>query len=764
MVLSVACPACERRFQAPAQFQGKRVKCKACGEIFPIPAADDSANSEYFGAAADAGGDDALDQLAQSARSVVGVPNRASPDNISPVSAKLSPGAAGFAPNVLKFNYKGADDVDRWLPSTLIVVCALILGDVMTGNDTRDAFWLAITRFFTVALFYSMLIFPLTLMMIKKASREAKFSLPPQAQLRCFAVYMPALLLASWLFSQANGVFIIEVIGCFLGLAVSSLFLWLLFRLREPDIASFAVQGAGGFLGGTAASIVLILILNALTQMIVSDAKAQKSVPASPYAASLSWVSPPPPAVVAPAPTGRVPTIANVATAQPAPTTPIASAVPAKPVVKLPDGLIRSTSTLVDRVETNRIPGVIDGILDPLSDAPMIAVVRNTQGNTIIEPWNTTTWNQAHGAAQLPAGATKKFVLSADGQKLAWISEFPRLSVQIWSFPDARVSRTIPLDKAQGGAEMVGFVDNDRLLLERGNAKPVSAEAPVVVPGTVTVTAERENHSLFDGFKNNPEELAHEHATGIRPVPDPKPAPAPVAVVQDDSVPAHFMQIVDASTGTATCDFNLPALITDFVPSGSSANVFKSPLHLGSNIAVSTKVHRLVVAASTADSPALVQFDLTTGRKLAPIKVAEIDPSLAQSLAGLAYSNDGTRLATLFEHNEYVLLLTYDATTGAKLSDFTFPDGPLNGAAHATLDGGALIWLDPAPYLLVYGQGFIDCKTGEHLKSADLGLGTVLGQRALDGHRVEFLGIDNGARRVHVAELKPSGAEGDAKP
>jgi hypothetical protein len=33
----VACPSCQKQAKAPAEAQGKKIRCKGCGEVFPIP-------------------------------------------------------------------------------------------------------------------------------------------------------------------------------------------------------------------------------------------------------------------------------------------------------------------------------------------------------------------------------------------------------------------------------------------------------------------------------------------------------------------------------------------------------------------------------------------------------------------------------------------------------------------------------------------------------------------------------------------------------
>jgi hypothetical protein len=771
MTISVACPSCERKFQAPAQFGGKRIKCKVCGEIFVVPLPDQVAvPTEDV--------DDDLSALAESVRGMDS-PNR-SRAGMAPTPAG-KPGGSGtapsaknaLAPNVLTFAYPGADDVDRWLPASLTVLCFLVLADVVVGPDTHDAVWIALTRFVTMAVLYCMLIFPLAWMMIKKASRETRFAMPPQAQFRCFAAYLPAFLLSAWFFSQQNSGFFVPVVGSILGLALSSGVLFLLFRLREPDIVTYSVQGAGGFLGGLLGSILLAVLLNALVQMIVTDNKAEKSVPASPFAGSLAWVAAP-----APAATHNQPQTGSETNSQTSSqTVSLSNLTPrstprhaqATPVAPEPaPAAAGSSSSLVDSIESGKIPGPIDEVIQPLSNSPAIAILRNNQTGISIEPWNTTDWQKGDGVLQLPAGAAKKFVLSTDGQKLAWIAEFPRLSVQVWSFPDGTVSMAIPLDKSEGTAELIGFVSDDRLLIERGNSKKASgapAAAQTASPADPTAD-EPPPESVFGGFKINPSELSREHAAAQHDAAQsPAPKTEPVAAPTDDAtVPAHAMEIIDTLAGTTDCNFDLPALVTDFVSAGQASNVIKAPLHLGNNVAISAAAHRLVAAAMVQDIPTLIPFDLTTGRRLASTRITEVDPSQSGGLTGLAYSNDGSKLAALFEHDQSALLLAYDAANGKKISDRVYPFGPLEGAPHSQPDNGAIAWLDPAPLWLVYGQGFLSTKTGAHLKSADLNVGTVISQRVLDEHHIELVVSENGSRQVKVVDLNPAADNGDSKP
>jgi hypothetical protein len=236
MSISAVCTACGRNFFAPSQFAGKRVKCKGCGEIFLVPDPNSSAE--------DAGSElDSLSELASVVQDDSPFDSHRRSDNEADQDAnddqtENSPGRFTIAPNVLTFNYPGADDVDRWLPMVLIVISFLLLASGMSTPETSGYPWIGFTRFMVPSVLYAAFTFPITLTMLKRAARELRYAMPPRFQLRCFAAYLPAFMLLTWAQFAGEGFTIIQVIAGILGLGISSLLLWLLFRLREEHIGT----------------------------------------------------------------------------------------------------------------------------------------------------------------------------------------------------------------------------------------------------------------------------------------------------------------------------------------------------------------------------------------------------------------------------------------------------------------------------------------------------------------------------------------------
>jgi hypothetical protein len=171
----------------------------------------------------------------------------------------------------------------------------------------------------------------------------------------------------------------------------------------------------------------------------------------------------------------------------------------------------------------------------------------------------------------------------------------------------------------------------------------------------------------------------------------------------------------------------------------------------GTALAVSSVANRMVIATKIGAMPTLEQFDLNTGHDLLnKIKVEEIDPTLAIAPTGLTYSNDGKRLAVMFEHERSALLLVFDANKGTKLCEFVYPDQPFP-ISRDIFTGNALAALDPLPCWALYGQGIIDAEGGSLL--GQLQIDHVISQRSLSGNRLELITAASVGQQVTVVTL-----------
>jgi hypothetical protein len=737
MSITATCAACGRNFIAPPQFQGKRVKCKGCGEIFQIPRAGGS-QAPVKEAYTDI---DPLSQIAAIATSDSSYPG-AAPTDVrrrileADTSEEIDedqrepkytrPGSSGLTPNVLTFNYPGASDVDQWLPITLVVLGFLLLLTSINPHDAQGIGWIAFTRLLTPAVFFLAFIFPVTLGMIRKAAREQRFAMPPNFKLRCLASYMPAFVILTWMQMGGEGLTILQLFAGIFGLAISSGVLWLLFRLREEHVGTTVIYGAGGFAAAAALTIGLTLGVNKVGGLLVTSAHAENSVPVSPFGEGLAWVSAPPAPVVAHVDHPQAPP-ANSQSAGTAP------------------GI---QAGVLGEIDSQTIPVDVDDLIDPLGNNVNVAVIHKDQNAVEITSWNAQTWKPLPGVLKFPTRPAGKMVLSIDGDELAWIAEFPRLSIQIWSFSKSAVVSSVELDRAAGRADLVGFVGPDLVLIDRTLPKtaPPAVAAAQAQTGAVPQTNDTPQApeeppagkpaNIFDDMAYNPKRLAEEanQKPGQAPTNETPTGQTPGQPVPPTGFIVHQFSVVHVGDGSNVCTFTLPPLMGN-----SSADDQGDSMRVGQNVAVSVDTSRLVAVVKKKGIPTLLQIDLTTGKSLGEIPVAEIDPSLSASPTGLAYSNDGINLAALFENGGSALLLSYNANTSKKISNFVYPAGPLEGATHGPFQGSSICWMDPIPCWLVYGQGVISTQTGSHLRSADLNLASPFGQRFTEDDRMELV-------------------------
>jgi hypothetical protein len=116
----------------------------------------------------------------------------------------------------------------------------------------------------------------------------------------------------------------------------------------------------------------------------------------------------------------------------------------------------------------NVVPGDIADVVFPVVPGPWVAVVRSGRaGHDRVERWSTETWEKS---AELDVPRDQKgndYALSPDGESLAYVSDFPRHAVQVWSFKDRRMMRQLPLDDGDGEAFVLGFSAPEQLLVQR---------------------------------------------------------------------------------------------------------------------------------------------------------------------------------------------------------------------------------------------------------------------------------------------------------
>lgn len=127
-------------------------------------------------------------------------------------------------------------------------------------------------------------------------------------------------------------------------------------------------------------------------------------------------------------------------------------------------GIVKDVRTVIEGDD-------ITQFIRPVVSGPWVAVVRpGVRGMDRVERWNTATWKPA-GEAQLARDPDEgnAYSLSPDGDLLAYITDFPSLSVQVWSFGAGRFVREIRLKTNPrddwGEPRLLGFSRPDRLVI-----------------------------------------------------------------------------------------------------------------------------------------------------------------------------------------------------------------------------------------------------------------------------------------------------------
>jgi hypothetical protein len=169
---------------------------------------------------------------------------------------------------------------------------------------------------------------------------------------------------------------------------------------------------------------------------------------------------------------------AQATTVNTPPTPSIASNLSPRTTPAVPEGVERSP--LVESVTMAPLDAPYMTMIRPLTPSPWAAVIRkktDQQGQIDLIwtgaseenlPENTKPWKATLSAPYVPeTSAVEKYALSPSGELLAHVSTFPTFSVLVYSFKEKRILQTIKLQEAQGDATVLGFMNDERLLVQR---------------------------------------------------------------------------------------------------------------------------------------------------------------------------------------------------------------------------------------------------------------------------------------------------------
>jgi hypothetical protein len=517
MAIQAQCTSCGKVYSADDSLAGRRMRCRECGNIFALPALNQPQQDEPENDLSALAGPQESDS---NGSTYAGHHPGNAPESDSDSPQEYVSGSR-FRP---RLNYPYAVVVDRWLPILLLIGgLAWVIFAAMKYDETNRP-GLIVSRIIVLILAYLIVVFPMAAKGIQMASRDLGFQLPRAKYSRTLVSFMPAFALGSvlWMAGGITGL----VLGVIVGLIASCLAMWLLFHLHPAELPAAAGYAGGMMAFGIAIVGGVLFGMNLLLSSALVSMHKLDSFPGSPFGMAFTWPKP-----AEPAPIPKKPQIASTPTPQPTPPTPqptpdSPATLPAVAQTPTPDhpadstnpttqstgtGMFadatkdndtsvppppdvthqatvpapKSDSPLVDSITMEPIQNQFDQIVRPATPSSWAAVLRKGNGQGEIDrvwigpgdgPNGLKPWASA-GTTPFVSDpkAGDRFVLSPDGDLLAYITSFPSLAVHLYSF-EKKTQQNIKLQESYGIAEILGFISNTRLLVRREKDAKVGCE------------------------------------------------------------------------------------------------------------------------------------------------------------------------------------------------------------------------------------------------------------------------------------------------
>jgi len=474
---------------------------------------------------------------------------------------------------------------------------------------------------------------------------------------------------ALWIVSGATGALII---GLMVGLLLTSLTFWVLFRPQGEEIVPSYAATCAGFLGGVLASAVILLVISLLLNVTMDGFHVADRLRANPVGPSFAWnVTPIAPsahketAVDVPATDGHpegnapnshhvpgsifedgvetphdhAPGAASISVVSESPKretpSPAPSSAPLESTGPTGDPFLASIADrhlpYIVAVHAGLALGPFDDLVNPMVFSSWCAAVRRNGPEDVVETWDIHTWTPGP-TANFPRtdGQGVMYALSPDGLLVARAVQFPRAAIQIWSMKESRMLRSIdPMEDYLDPPQLIGFSG----------------------PRTVVIRGRRESDEVIE---------LHD-------------------ALDADNVRAFW--------------------------------VYRH-IHSTNNCKLSPDGKLLAVAARVGTAAQVLIYELDQLKKPQALAARSLDARWEVEPADIAFSQDGSTITALFEHEGAAVFmswkngnplpdricpgawprLTQTARSGAHLLDFIGSDNwLLSGNAMVDLDSGRLV-------------------------------------------------------------------------
>ena len=771
MSYNVRCPQCQKRYAAEAKLVGKRIRCRQCGTVFPVIAQDEAeASARKLKPAAVAAGNGSLAGGTVSDGSVAGGSvaggsgTAMAPDNLvddDPVSAnRKAPSDEPVFTNTETVSdhfirgsrpqpFPASRMLERWVPRALPAILAVWAVFESFNDDHSGTIWAPILRVLIVAAIYLFVAVPLALRAAYFGLRLSHYAAPPKPYWRTAVTFcLPAVLgFALWMVGGSGLSF---VAGCLVGVAVSYIVFWLLFRQDWANAGiSYAISGGTFFATALLGMLLMVGVNFALNQILIAAHKAG-AYAHSPLGDGLAWTVPPakvaptkrpavkpdaiaetsndtdntPPSPPPADPKAHAESTANVtdppvvsAPQPPVPSHSAASAQPQDPPVAAanasthgPEHLFNgegtAPDTLVGRIKAAQLPWVngVSAAEEITEDRFLLQVVpskyvglvrRRPTGGVEIECCSVNPFVRV-GALPLldepvdDGSGLSRYVISVDGKNLIRLADFPSRQIEVQSFEQPAELTKIPLTVA-----LAAFTERSPL--------PDHTFSPQLL-------AALPNHQVLIRW--------------TRPRAD-----VEILEVWD------YQQRVNKHRRMAR-------------PSDGT--------HTIGNFAVSPDGKWFASTAPDAARTCMTMwvYNLTTGKAPIVFPIREIDTQQWRiEPTGIAFSPDSKKLAVLFEHDAQGFLVGWDLDSSKRIKD---AECMLPTARALTQMGGSrrsLDWLTDDVWL-VHGATLLQASTGAVIGS--LTDDVITGQQLADDHTLLLTYRDSGSSHLASISLDPN--------
>jgi hypothetical protein len=409
-------------------------------------------------------------------------------------------------------DFPGSAVLDQWGPVVMAVLGLGLLSLMAMKSNLTGPNWVGTTRLGAYLFLCLCVSFPLGFLSLRMAARKCRLMLPPMAALRALGTFSLAfaLPLVFWLSGETVTML---VIGTLMGAGLLCAAVWFFFRLQSQEMSTVLGAAGSAFVGSILISYLALMGVNAIfassarsspnNQLasspmgptfdwdvpvgeihkppkvvavippVRSDDTAPKREKSSTEPATVEPTQPQPSTAIAEKPTDPVKTVEPVKPANPEsvptpppthPDTTTTSAPPPEhPVVVAPAPAL---SPLVAKVTTVADLGDFNQVIFPAGTGNVVVAMKKGQTDETVAFFSGNPLTmKGETKFEIEKELKQRYCVSGNGETLARLTTFPKLSILLWNIAANKEAKVIPLNAEHGKPELLGFGFNDNLVV-----------------------------------------------------------------------------------------------------------------------------------------------------------------------------------------------------------------------------------------------------------------------------------------------------------